>query len=625
MLLAIQASGKCRSKLQSRDRLRCMLPFMKYPLATFSSKFASLLAAVALCIGGHSSAQSAAASPPVSINERAVVLGILAAEFSLQSGDVAAAANTYYEVAKRSRDAKVAERAVDLLLRARRIDEAKEIAALWQETDGGSVRPHQIVLALALTSADEFRAMGAITAIATLPDDTRGGAIMDAARQLALYRDRDVAVKLASVFTQQLPRLPESHYALAVASTGNENKRVGEALLAIDQALKLKPNWPQAVAVKSRLLLARGPVATGVESSPGAAAVSLLETAIAANAAKHLENSAPVAIGTPPGKDESRELRLVLARTQFDLEKYVEARKLFLALADDGLDDADEMRLAATLAAFQGKDWDAAEREFTDSLAADRGDPAALLYYLARISEARLRWGEAVERFTQVPRGDRHWESQLRIAGALAQDKRMAQAIGHLRVQQPSNALERLSLAQTESTLWREAGNNVKAFEALDAALATDADNPDLLYDSAMLAERIDRMEEAEKRLRRVIVLQPMRAHAFNALGYSFADRNINLDEARTLIEKAHAIAPEDPAILDSMGWIAFRQGRMAEAEGYLKRALEKFQDGEIAAHLGEVLWAQGRKVEAKSVWDAQLKAQPDSDILKKTVLRLAQ
>ena len=597
-----------------------MLPFMKYPLAPLSSKFATLIAAVTLCVSGSSFAQSPSASPPSSINDRAVVLGILAAEFSLQSGDVAAAANTYYEIAKRSRDAKVAERAVDLLLRARRIDEAKEIAALWQETDGGSVRPHQIALALALTSADEFRAMGAVTAIATLPEDVRAAAIMDVARQLALYRDRDFAVKLASVFTQQLPKLPESHYALAVASTGNENKRVGDALLAIDQALKLKPNWPQAVAVKSRLLLARGPVATGVESSPGAAAVMLLENAIAANVA----TNATTANSTAPVKDESRELRLVLARTQFDLEKYVEARKLFLALAEDGLEDADEMRLAATLAAFQGMDWDAAEREFTESLAADRGDPAAVLYYLARISEARLRWGEAVERFAQVPPGDRYWESQLRIAGALAQDKRMLQAISHLRVQKPSNALERLSLAQTESTLWREAGDNVKAFEALEAALVTDADNPDLLYDSAMLAERIDRMEEAEKRLRRVIVLQPTRAHAFNALGYSFADRNTNLDEARRLIEKAHAIAPDDPAILDSMGWIAFRQGRMADAEGYLKRALEKFQDGEIAAHLGEVLWAQGRKEEAKRVWDAQLKAQPDSDILKKTVARLA-
>ena len=593
---------------------------MKYPIAPFSSKLSPLVAAVALFVSVGSFAESAAAPPPVLINDRAVVLGILAAEFALQSGDVATAANTYYEVAKRSRDAKVAERAVELLLRGRRVDEAKEIAALWQESDGGSVRPHLIVLALALTSSDALSAMGAVTAIATLPDDVRASAIMDVARQLALHRDRDFAVKLASVFTQQLPTLPESYYALAVASTGNENKRVGEALLAIDQALKLRPNWPQAVAVKSRLLLARGPVATGVESSPGAAAVALLESAIAANAAKNV----PTANSTVPVKDESRELRLVLARTQFDLQKYSEARKLFLALADDGLEDADEMRLAATLAAFQGKDLDVAEREFNESLAAERGDPAAILFYLARISEARERWGEAVDRFAQVPRGERYWESQLRLANALAQDKRLLQAMTHLQSLKPGNLLERQSLAQTESSLWRDAGENVKAFEALDKALATDVDNADLLYDSAMLAERIDRMDEAEKRLRRVIVLQPTRAHAFNALGYSFADRNINLDEARTLIEKAHGFAPEDPAILDSMGWIAFRQGRLVDAEGYLKRALEKFQDGEIAAHLGEVLWAQGRQDDAKKVWDTQLKAQPDSEILKKTIARLA-
>ena len=280
------------------------------------------------------------------------------------------------------------------------------------------------------------------------------------------------------------------------------------------------------------------------------------------------------------------------------------------------------MRLAATLAAYQGNDWGTAEREFREALAAERGDASAILYYLARISEQQKRWAEAAERFAQVPRGDRYWESQLRIAGALAQDKRLLQAMSHLHALRPTTALERFTRAQTESALWREAGDNVKAFEALDAALLTDAGNADLLYESAMLAERIDRLDEAEKRLRRVIELQPDRAHAYNALGYSFADRNIHLDEARTLIEKAHALLPEDAAILDSMGWIAFRQGRLTQAEDYLRRSLAKFQDGEIAAHLGEVLWAQGRKDEARSIWQAQLKLQPDSDILKKVIAR---
>lgn len=569
-----------------------MLDFMKYS--------AIVIASMALGLSTLVSAQNALSAP---INDRAVVLGILAAEFSLQNGDLATAASTYFEVAKRSQDAKVAERAVELLMRSRRLDDAKEIAALWQEADTSAARPHQVALALALTSADEARALSAVKRIAALPEATRAEAIVDAGRQLAQHRDRDFSVKLASVFTEQLPTLAEAQYALAVASTGTSNSRLGEALIAIDRALAIKPNWPQAVAVKSRLLLAKAVLAKAPLAEVGADAVALLEAAIIAN-------------------PDARELRLLLARTMFDLEKFVDARKRFLALAEDGKEDSDEMRLAATLSSFQGQDWEVAEREFLEALAAERGEPAAILYYLARISESKKEWGAAVERYVQVPRGERYWESQLRIAGALAQDKRLLQAMGHLSALKPSTPVERMTLAQTESTLWRDAGDNVKAFAALDAALIGDADNADLLYETAMLAERIERLDEAEKRLRRVIVLQPERAHAYNALGYSFADRNVNLDEARTLIDKAHALAPDDPAILDSMGWVAFRQARLTAAEGYLRRAIEKFQDGEIAAHLGEVLWAQGRKDDARAVWQKQLAAQPDSDILKKTMAR---
>ncbi len=572
----------------------CMLSFMKYVFP--------LVSALILGLSPGVYAQRASGTP---INDRAVVLGILAAEFSLQNGDLLTAASTYYEVAKRSRDAKVAERAVELLMRARRIEDAKEIAALWRLSDAQAVRPHQVALALALNSQDESRALDAVRRIAELPEARRPEAVMEVARQLALYRDRDFAVKLASVFTELFPTLAEAQYALAVASTGTSNLRLGEAMIAIDRALAIKANWPQAVAVKSRLLLAKAALAKTPLAEAGGDAVGLLESAIAAN-------------------PDARELKLLRARTLFDLEKFPESRKAFLALADDGNEDSDEMRLAATLSSFQEQDWDIAEKEFAEALAADRGEPQAIRYYLGRISERKKRWGEAATRFAQVSRGERYWESQLRVAGAMAQDQRLPAAIGHLRSLTPSTQVERVTLAQTESSLWREAGDIVKAFTALDAALTGDADNADLLYDSAMLAERIDRMDDAEKRLRRVIVLQPDRAHAHNALGYSFADRNINLNEARTLIEKAHSLSPDDAAILDSMGWIAFRQSRLIEAEGYLRRALDKFKDGEIAAHLGEVLWAQGRIDDAKAVWQAQLSAQPDSDVLKKTIARFA-
>lgn len=577
--------------------MKLVLPFIRTPLTAVAA-----VATFTLALSPASYAQMSAV-PPAAPNDRVIVLGILAAEFSLQNGDLPTAASTYYEVAKRSKDAKVTERAVELLLRLRRLDDAREITGLWLEADSTAVRPLQIMLALAISAQDEPRAVDAARRIAALPDATRATAMMDAARQLAQHRDRDAAVKLATVFTEQLPTAPESFYALAAASTGTTNARINEAMLAIDRALALRPSWPQAIAVKSRLFLARFAASKGAVAADRDAAISTLTAAIAVN-------------------PEARELRVLLARTQFDLEQFAPARTLFSALAEEGKDDAEEMSLAATLSAYQGKDFDTAEREFLDAIAAERGDPGAVRYYLGRISENRKRWVEAAERFARVPRGERYWESQLRIANAFAQDKRMLQAVSFLRALQPSNAMERSTRAQAESSLWREAGENAKAFEALDAAITVDPEDPDLLYESAMLAERIERLDEAEKRLRRVIALQPERAHAYNALGYSLADRNIQLDEARTLIEKAHQLAPDDAAILDSMGWIAYRQNRLNDAEKFLRQAFEKFADGEIAAHLGEVLWAQGRHDDARTIWQTQLKTQPDSDILKKTIAK---
>jgi tetratricopeptide (TPR) repeat protein len=557
--------------------------------------------------------QAPRSSDALPLNDRMIVMGVLAAEFALQSGDLATAAGTYAEMARRSDDAKVAERAVELLLRARRGEEAKEIVAIWQSADPKASRANQIALALSLNSSDEVGAMKAVSRAVELPAETRGAAIVDVARQLAQHKDRDFAVKLASVFTETHPELAESHYALAVASTGTENARLNEALLAIDKALAIKPNWPQAVAVKARLLsvkaekMPRARVANDANNK--SESVKLLEDAVAANALN----------------PDARDLKVLLARVQFDEGRFVDARKVFVDLADDGKEDTEEMQLSATLSAFSAQDWDTAEKEFAEALDTERGDANAVRYYLARISEGRKRWPEAAERYAKVQRlgqGDRYWESQLRIAGALALDKRLTAAMNHLAALVPTNAREKTALTQTEVALWREAGEHAKALEVLDKAIASDEKNTDLIYESAMTAERLDQFAESEKRLRRVLALEPNRPDANNALGYGLADRNERLDEARTLIEKAHKLSPDDAAILDSMGWIAFRQGRLKEAEDYLRQSFAKFQDGEIAAHLGEVLWAQGRKAEAREMWQTQLKAQPDSEILKKTLKR---
>ena len=185
-------------------------------------------------------------------------------------------------------------------------------------------------------------------------------------------------------------------------------------------------------------------------------------------------------------------------------------------------------------------------------------------------------------------------------------------------------ALLGLLSAAVESLLLQDAKDYQGAYNVLNTALTDDPDSAELLYDVAMIAEKLDRIDEAESRLKRVIELNPENAQALNALGYTLVDRTQRAAEGLKLIEKAHALAPADPFILDSMGWAHFRLGNLDESEKFLRRAIAERPDPEIAAHLGEVLWAKGERGRAREVWQSQLKETPDNPVLLNTVRRLA-
>ncbi|MDD4881254.1 MAG: tetratricopeptide repeat protein, partial [Gallionellaceae bacterium] len=160
------------------------------------------------------------------------------------------------------------------------------------------------------------------------------------------------------------------------------------------------------------------------------------------------------------------------------------------------------------------------------------------------------------------------------------------------------------------------------AYAVLSLALAQAPDAGDLLYDRAMIAERLGKLDVTEADLRRLIKLEPGHAHAYNALGYTLVDRTPRLEEGIALLDKALKLSPDDPFILDSMGWAQFKAGRLAEAAAYLKRAYDLRPDPEIAAHLGETLWAAGQHDEARKVWQGSLREHPDNDVLKETLSR---
>ncbi|MBD3743401.1 MAG: tetratricopeptide repeat protein, partial [Stenotrophomonas sp.] len=296
---------------------------------------------------------------------------------------------------------------------------------------------------------------------------------------------------------------------------------------------------------------------------------------------------------------EDQSLRLNYARALIEARRYDEARPLFQELLRKNPDDAD-LRFTVALLALDANDLSTAERELRAlHKVPGRADVAA--YYLGRLFEQRGDAKAARDWYGRARQGEVRLDALIRIATMDARQGRLDQARAHLaKARAQTDATEeqvRLFLAETD--LVKQSGQPAVALGVLDEALRIHPGEPDLLYTRALLADQLDRFEEAEANLRTILAQDPDHPEALNALGYTLAQRNIRLDEAFELVDKALKLSPDNPTILDSMGWVLFRQGKLAEAEGYLRRAYARDRDGEIAAHLAEVVAALGRRDEA--------------------------
>jgi tetratricopeptide (TPR) repeat protein len=271
---------------------------------------------------------------------------------------------------------------------------------------------------------------------------------------------------------------------------------------------------------------------------------------------------------------------------------------------------------------MQANDYESAEIQLKRALDTGYSEPDVARLYLGQLTEERKRYDEALKWYASVEPGEQFINAQARYAGVLARQGRLPEARKHLQEVDTQNAQQRVQLTQAEAQLLRDANAYQEAFDLLAQALQKMPDYPDLLYDHAMAAEKVNRVDVLEASLRKLIELRPEYAHAYNALGYTLADRNERLPEAQQLIEKALKIAPDDAFIMDSMGWVLYRMGRGKEGLDYLNKAFKMRPDAEIAAHLGEVLWALGQHDQAKKIWGGAMKDHPNSELLQNTLKR---
>lgn len=535
--------------------------------------------------GGNVTAQAAQDVPTAQI-----LYDVMLAEIAVARGRLDVAVPIYLRLLRTTNDARVAQRATEVALFARRMDAAQAAARVWAQLDPRSRDAQRVLsgtLAGATLSLDQIEARldeSLADAGARVP-----GALLGLNRVLGGVADKAAAQRLVNRVTEPYLEYAEAHFARAHAAYTARDE-VG-SLAALDEALIRRPDWSQAILLKAQILQEKDP----------RSALHALESFLAAH----------------PG---SADVQRGYGRALIGAKRYAEARTAFEAVLSEEPGDQ-TARYTVAMIALEMKDFGAAKRHLLTLKGDGYHDTDAIAIGLGQVAEGEGRSRAAIRYYDEVSESPRREQAQMQIARVMAAQGNLKGASMRLRALGDTPE-SRANYLLVESQLLRDAGRLKDALVTVDKGLLLTPDDPDLLYESAMLAERMGRLEVMEGRLRKLIALNPDYAHAYNALGYSMADRGDRLEEAETLIRKAVELKPDDPFIMDSLGWVRFRRGALDEARDILSKAYALRPDPEIAAHLGEVLWKSGDAKAARQTWREAADEDADNALLKATMRR---
>jgi tetratricopeptide (TPR) repeat protein len=512
------------------------------------------------------------------------VFQTLVGEFALQRGDTKLGSDAWTDLAQRTRDPKVLARATEVAGMARQFDRALELSRLWLEVDPESTKARQSQSSLLILANRLDELTPQLASLIEQDPANLGNNLMHLNRMLARHEDKKAVQSLVDRLAAPYGNLPEAHFAMAqAAANANDNLR---ALNETEKALQLRPDWESAALARAQLQ-ARLSVQTAIDS---------LRTFV---------NTNPTA----------NDARLALARLLITEKRYDEARQQFDRLIKDNPDSPDVIYPVAMLALQQG-DLSTGRSQLEHLLTTDFADKSTIHFFLGQLDQEQNQAEAAAEHYRQVSAGEQFIAARSRLAQILLQQGKASEARELLHNTPGETAAERAQLTLAESQMLRDAGRHNDAYLLLENALEAQPDSLELLYEAALTAERIGKPDLLERHLNRLLSLKPDHANALNALGYSWADRNIRLPEARDMIARALSLAPEDPFIMDSLGWVLYRQGKLAEALQTLEQAYRIKADPEIAAHLGEVLWALNRKDDAHRILTDAARAHPENEVL---------
>ncbi len=513
---------------------------------------------------------------------------LVIAEIALQRGDSLAAATEYLAATRASPDVNLAEQATKIAFDNDQQSIAIDAARRWLELDPKSVPAHRY---LAVTALRLYRLQEATEnfepVLASYP--TPGEGFMDLSNTMGAEDNAYGVLQVTRALAAPHSRVAEAHYAVGAAAL-----RTYDYKLAVDsarRAVAINPKLLEAQRLLARALVVKGDTAEGIG----------------------------IARAQVQGADdvESRlEVVLLLSAAGFDTE----AREELTKLLDVPDARAEALRSLGALDLNEGKLDDATQR-FNDLLSTGRYVGLSF-YSLGNVQERRRDALRAIRYYTRVTAGPLAADSQLRAARLLVNTGARDQAIELLDSYVEEHPEDYVQISIGRARLLADEGDADAALDLIEQSLARYPDNQALQYSRGQMLERVDRVDEAISDLRTMVKQRPGDPLAMNALGYTLADHSLDLKEARSLISKSLAMTPDSPAIQDSMGWVLFKQAQYKESMRWLTRAYANEKDAEIAAHLGETLWAMGQHTQARAIWDQALAAEPNHRYLLNTLRR---
>ena len=520
------------------------------------------------------------------------VYKFLLAELAIQRNDINSAGHLYLDLAKLTKNTGFAQSAAQLGGMVRNGRLALDAADIWSKLDPKSRDAKKVLAEMYIASGNLSKAKPLVKEILE-SEDSKGDGFLYLNNILTRVENKSNALRFIIDIAKPYAKMVEAHFAVAHTAHMAGNITIRDKELATIN--KLNPNWETSTLFIGSIQFDEDPM-------------------------KAIETYQKFVKNNP----KSNTVRLELAKALVQTEQYPAAKKHFEKLVNSPLASA-ELSFTVALLALETGDDIMAEQFLNQSLERKYYNPDQVNMYLARIYAQRQNIDKVINLVEKISTGPLFVDSRIFAAQAIRVEKGIDQAIEYLDQYKSLDRQEKLKFLQLKTSFWYNDNQYQKAINLMLSEEEKYTDSADFYFDFGLLYEKNKDFDAMEVNLKKAISLKPDYAIAYNALGYSYADRNVKLDDAKKYIEIALSIEPQNHYILDSMGWVHYRLGNYDIAYEFITKAYAIQDDPEIAAHLGEVLWKQGKENEAMSVWQGSLEKFPENSVLIETKNRLFQ